>query len=288
MSARTDYPHGVPCWVDIVEPDFDTSTAFYGQLFGWSFDVRTPDDAPVRYAYARLDGTVGGVGSAPEGQSPTSGWTHYVAVDSVDDTVAAVEANGGKVIDPPGDVPGAGRSAVCADPEGAVFGLWQGAENRGAEAVNGSGMWVLSELNTDDPEGAERFYRAVFGWERGSFGPEAGVSGFWRLPGYGKYLADSDPEIREAQATEQGPEGWFDAVAIVQSAGALGGDAPATPRWTVTFGVASADEAYARALELGATAVTPLFDTPWTRQATIRDPQGAELTISEYRPPQQG
>ena len=121
MSARTEYPHGVPCWVDIIEPDFDTSTAFYGQLFGWSFDVRTPEGAPVRYAYARLDGTVGGVGSAPEGQSATSGWTHYVAVDSVDDTVAAIEANGGKVIDPPGDVPGAGRSAVCADPEGAVW-----------------------------------------------------------------------------------------------------------------------------------------------------------------------
>jgi uncharacterized glyoxalase superfamily protein PhnB len=49
--------------------------------------------------------------------------------------------------------------------------------------------------------------------------------------------------------------------------------------------VADADAAFARALELGATEVTPLFDTEYTRMGTVLDPQGAELTLSEYRPP---
>ena len=56
--------------------------------------------------------------------------------------------------------------------------------------------------------------------------------------------------------------------------------------WSVTFAVADADAAHARAVALGATVVTALFDTPYTRQSTVRDPQGATLTLSEYRPPQ--
>ena len=39
------------------------------------------------------------------------------------------------------------------------------------------------------------------------------------------------------------------------------------------------------ATERGGRAVSPLFDTDYTRQGTIEDPQGAVLTLSEYRPP---
>ena len=40
-----------------------------------------------------------------------------------------------------------------------------------------------------------------------------------------------------------------------------------------------------RAQELGATVITGPYDAPYVRAAVIRDPQGAVLTLSEYRPP---
>lgn len=286
MLERDGYPAGVPCWVDLSQPDLDATMAFYGGLFGWTFQVRTPEGAPLRYAYALLDDlTVAGVGTPAPGDEGSAGWTSYVWVDSADDTAAAVEANGGQVLASPDDIPRAGRSALCADPEGAVFGLWQAAENRGAQAVNGPGTWNFSELHATDPDRAERFYGAMFGWVRNPFdlgdGQKAGI---WRVPGYGDFLAQRDPEIRERQEADQAPEGFADAVALVQPLGA-DGTADALARWTVTFSVADADAAFARAVELGATVVTPLFDTAYTRMGTVTDPQGATLTLSQYRPP---
>jgi hypothetical protein len=282
MLERDGYPAGVPCWIDLTQPDFDATTAFYGSLFGWTFQVRTPEDAPFRYAYALLDGSIAAaVGTPVPGEENPTAWTSYVWVDSADATAAAVETNGGRVLSPPTDIPRAGRVALCADPDGALFGLWQAAENRGVQVVNAPGSWNFSDLLTADPDGAQRFYGAVFGWECTAFDMGDGQSaGFWRMPGYGDFLAERDPEIRERQQAVQSPEGFSDAVAMLQA------EAVGTPaRWTVTFAVADADAAFARAIDLGATEVTPLFDTAYTRMGVVRDPQGAELTLSEYRPP---
>jgi predicted enzyme related to lactoylglutathione lyase len=285
MLERDGYPAGVPCWIDLTQPDFDATTAFYGSLFGWTFQVRTPEDAPFRYAYALLDGSIAAaVGTPVPGEENPTEWTSYVWVDSADATAAAVEANGGRVLSPPTDIPRAGRVALCADPDGALFGLWQAAENRGVQVVNAPGSWNFSELDTADPDGAQKFYGAVFGWECTPFDMGDGqTSGFWRMPGYGDFLAERDPEIRERQQAEQSPEGFSDAVAMLQ-----GPAAGAAARWTVTFAVADADAAFARAIDLGATEVTPLLDTAYTRMGVVRDPQGAELTLSEYRPPTPG
>ena len=287
MFERTDYPSGVPCWVDVVQPDFDRAVEFYGGLFDWKFDVRTPDGAPVRYAYAVLDGhTVAGLGSSTGDTTRPPGWTHYVRVESADATAAAVEANGGRVLSAPIDIPRSGRVALCADPAGATIGLWQPAENRGVQVVNAPGSWNFSELHTADPDGARAFYGAVFGWECDAFemGPGA-TAWLWRMPGYGAFLAESDPGLRERLETNEAPDGFADAVAWMEPFAAEGSTAD-DAWWSVTFAVADADAAHARAVALGATVVTALFDTPYTRQSTVRDPQGATLTLSEYRPPQ--
>ena len=286
MLERTGYPPGVPCWIDLTQPDVDATMAFYGGLFGWTFDVRTPPDAPATYAYALLDGLFVAAVAGPPSEGEPSGWMSYVSVDSAETTVATVEASGGKVLTPPTEVGPSGRFAVCADPEGAVFGLWQPGENRGVKVVNAPGSWNFSELHTADRDGAEAFYGAVFGWASSPFYPDDPNSDrYWRLAGYGEFLAASDPEVRAWQEASAGqaPEGFADAVAVEQS---LAGEGPdAAPRWTVTFAVADADAAYLRAVELGATTVTPLTDTEYTRMSTVRDPQGAVFTLSEYRPP---
>jgi uncharacterized protein len=283
MLTRDGYPAGVPCWVDIVQPDLDATMSFYGGLFGWQFERRTPPEAPTGYAYARLDELlVAGVGGPPAGAGDPTGWTTYVWVESADDTAAAITAHGGRVLAAPVDLPRAGRVAVCADPWGAVFGLWQPAQNRGAELVNAPGTWNFSDLTTPDTDRAQEFYGAVFGWECDPFEFSAGEkASIWRLPGYGAFLAERDPEIRERQSADQAPDGFADAVAILNAAGHDG-----QARWNVTFAVADADAVFARALELGATVITPLFDTMYTRMGTVEDPQGGILTLSEYRPPE--
>lgn len=52
----------------------------------------------------------------------------------------------------------------------------------------------------------------------------------------------------------------------------------------MTFAVADRDHAAATAEHLGATVLSTSEDT-WTRQVLLRDPQGAQLSLSQYTPP---
>jgi uncharacterized protein len=92
VADRERYPAGVPCWVDTAQPDPEAAMAFYGGLFGWTFDDLMPEETPGRYLVAHLDGRdVAAIGWAPEeqdGRSPA--WSTYVAVDNADRTAIAV------------------------------------------------------------------------------------------------------------------------------------------------------------------------------------------------------
>src|SRR4051794_11699444 len=166
MSEQDRYIPGVPCWVDTTQPDADAAAAFYGGLFGWELENAMPPDAPGKYLMARLGGkTVAAVSSAMGDAPPAALWNTYVWVDDADATAAKVRAAGGGVISEPFDVMDAGRMGVFADPEGAVFCIWQPKDHRGAEVVNEHGALVFNVLNTRDTGAAAKFYGAVFGWE---------------------------------------------------------------------------------------------------------------------------
>jgi uncharacterized protein len=280
VRQRDGYPAGVPCWVDTSQPDPEAAAEFYAGLFGWRFTDRMPADAPGRYLVAQLDGRdVAAVGSQPDGPSQAV-WNTYVWVDSADEAAARVTGAGGRVVSEPFDVLDAGRMAVVADPDGALFCFWQAGTHRGAQAVNEPGSWVFSELNTRDPDGAEAFYGAVFGWEADRLDFGGGETAMWRLPGYGEFLERTDPGLRERQADEGAPAGFADAVAWMIPI--TSGDAP--PHWSVTFSVEDADAAASRATALGGEVVMPPFDAPFVRMAVLRDPAGAAFTISRYDP----
>src|SRR4051812_42543247 len=122
MLERDGYPPGVPCWVDTSQPDPKAAVAFYSGLFGWDFDDVMPAGSPGQYLIARLrGGDVAAVGSVPEGAPPMAVWNTYVWVESADETSSKVIDAGGRVLTEPFDVMDAGRMAVFADPEGAVF-----------------------------------------------------------------------------------------------------------------------------------------------------------------------
>jgi predicted enzyme related to lactoylglutathione lyase len=280
-TTRT-YPHGVPSWIDLETQDVDTAIAFYRDLFGWRFTEQLPPGAPGRYAVASVDGTdataVAAIGTPAAGFDGEVTWHTYLAVDDVDAAAARVTVLGGVVSSPPESVgpPGqpAGRMARIVDAQGAPSRLWQAGTRLGAQVANVPGTWNFSNLFTPDVDRALTFYGPLLGWERTD---DLGA-GMARVPGYGDYLARTiDPGIHERQ--EHVPPGFADVVA-----GVLQAEGPA--RWSVTFTVADRDRSVAEAERAGATVVAT-EDSEWTKEATIRDPFGAELVLAQFDPPEE-
>jgi predicted enzyme related to lactoylglutathione lyase len=280
MPERDGYIPGVPCWVDTSQPDPEVAVAFYSGLFGWEFEDVMPADAEGRYLMARIRGRdVAAVGSSPPGAPPMAVWNTYVCVENADETTAKVSEAGGTVMMEPFDVMDAGRMAVLADPEGAVFCIWQPRRTQGAELVNEPGTLNFNGLNTRDPESAKAFYGSVFGWRTLSMG--GGVE-MWTLPGYGDHLEERDPGLRERVLESGGGLGFEDAVAAIYRIPDDQSDVPA--HWSVTFAVDDADAIAARAAELGGTVIAPPLDAPWVRMTVIADPQGATFIASKFVP----
>lgn len=272
-DQQRTYPHGATCWVDTGQPDLDAARRFYTGLFDWEFTDAIPPDVPGAYLIATLDGQdVAAIGPTP---ADTAVWNTYVAVDDADAGAAAVTAGGGTVADPPEDVGPGGRAATCVDPAGARFHLWQARRRLGAQHINAPGGWVFSDLQTPDRGAAMAFYGHLFGWVDLDLPDDSGT--MLQLPGYGEHLAATvDPDIFERQASA--PEGFADVTASLTE---IAGDRAA--RWQVSFSVADRDESVATAERLGATVLSSSEDL-WTRQALLRDPQGAELSISQFAP----
>jgi uncharacterized protein len=277
MPDRNGYIPGVPCWVDTSQPNPEASLDFYKGLFGWEFENVMPPGSPVKYFIARIrGGDVAAIGSIPEGAPAMATWNTYVWVDRADDTAAKVRNAGGTVIMEPFDVMDSGRMAVCTDPEGAVFFVWQAKEHKGSRVVNEHGSVNFNGLNTRDVAGARSFYGAVFGWTTLNIG----AGELWTLPGYGDYLKRDDPDVRKRVAELGGPIGFED---VVASLNPIPADQPSTPpHWSVTFGVNDANAAAAKAAELGGTVIVPPMDVPWSRLTVISDPQGAMFIASQF------
>lgn len=104
--------------VEIRSPDPDATREFYGKLFGWAY----PDGGVPGYTY--IDSGV--EGAVPGGISPLQGGqalvTFFVGVADVAATLAAAEANGGRVVQPATAVPGV-TFGLFADPHGQVVGV---------------------------------------------------------------------------------------------------------------------------------------------------------------------
>jgi predicted enzyme related to lactoylglutathione lyase len=273
MNPPRTYPEGVTCWVDIEESDVEEAARFYGVLFGWTFIEAAPKR---RYLIAQRDGQdAAGIGqrSIDDPVARPAAWHTYISVRDVDRGAAAVTAAGGRVTEPPADLVGAARTASCVDPEGIPFRLWQSLGRQGAQVANTPGAWNFSDLHTADPTPAIAFYGRLFGW----IFDDLGFATMIRQPGYGDHLAaTSDPGIHERQSGDKVPPGFVDAFGWLVPA-------QEEPQWHVTFTVADRDDAAAAAEQLGASVISA-GDTEWTRDAQVRDPEGAVFTISQYSP----
>ncbi len=84
-----------------------------------------PPGSDAKYLMARIRvRDVAAISSLPPGAPPMAVWNTYVAVDSADAAAEKVRDAGGHVLTEPFDVMEAGRMAVFADAEGAVFCGW--------------------------------------------------------------------------------------------------------------------------------------------------------------------
>jgi uncharacterized protein len=252
MSQRDGYEHGVPSWIAGAHPQPTRAAAFYTELFGWQADSRGD----------HLVCTLRGRDVAGFVQGDDAAWRTNVWVESADDTAERATSAGGSVVTAPFDRPGVGRTAVIADPAGAVFTVSEPDPHRGAQVVNEPGAWAMSALSTPDLERAKAFYGAVFGWETDTFAVGDIEATLWRLPGF----VGGEP-------SQPVPA---DVVAV-----AAPGDAP---RWDVDLWVDDPDATAAKAAELGGSVLMPPTDTPMGRRAVLADPQGGTFSVSRVVP----
>lgn len=224
------YIPGKPVWFELATPDHDAAQRFYGEVFDWKTESvpMGPDGN-----YVMFKPTAGQPHSGlVELRGPHPHWVAYVSVEDVDAVAAAGAKRGGKVIMDAFDVPGVGRMAGVADPEGAVLMAFRAetADDPADPEAAASGTFCWIELMADDPAAATAWYQGVFGYDAaetmqmdqgpytvlsrdgkqraGLMGkPEAGIPSYW-LP----YVFVEDVDATVARAKANGGQSVMDPV----------------------------------------------------------------------------
>ncbi len=113
-------------WSELLTRDPGAVRSFYEATFDWQ--LVDQDMGPMgTYTVATFDGerSFAGIMQMPEGvpDEVPNYWTIYLGTDDVDGDCERVGELGGQVVTEPFDIPGVGRVAVVADPQGGVFNL---------------------------------------------------------------------------------------------------------------------------------------------------------------------
>ncbi|MBO1414331.1 VOC family protein [Streptomyces sp. FH025] len=256
-EVTTPYATGTPCWVDLMAQDQQAALDFYRDLFGWQGQAGPAEFGG--YAVCQLNGrAAAGIGPAmaPEGMpEPPTVWTGYLASTDAQATQDAIVAAGGTLLVPVVDVGGLGRMLIAADPQGAVFGVWQPGEFSGAQVVNEPGALTWNELHTSDVQAATAFYGEAFGIE---IEPSEGADAYWELKVGGR---------------------------SVGGVSLLANDPPGTPaHWLTYFAVDDTDSSADAVVKRGGTVLAPPFDMVAGRMAVVADPQGAPFAMIRLAP----
>lgn len=245
--------HGSFLWYELLTTDFEAAAAFYGDLLGW--EIRDSGQPQMDYRLCAAGGTdVAGMMTLPAGAAGMGPvWLGYLAVEEVDEAARQVVAAGGEILMPPQDIPGVGRFAFLADPQGAPFyvmrGEGEGDSTSFQRKTPGHVSW--NELATTDPEAAFDFYAGRFGWSKGE-AMDMGEMGTYQI------LTQGDQQLG---AVMKAPEGR-----------------PA--RWTFYFNVDDIDAALARARRRDATILHGPAEVPGGDLILIgTDPQGANFAL---------
>ena len=249
-------PQGKFVWYELMTTDTAGAEAFYKQVVGW--EAEDSGMPGVSYTLLSAGGArVGGLMRLPEdarksGAEPA--WRGYVAVDDVDAMARAVTGKGGTIYRGPDDIPGIGRFAIAADPQGAVFVLFKGqGDSPDAPPAPGTpGHFGWHELYTTDLDSAFAFYSDLFGWTK-------------------------------SEAIDMGPMGIYQTFSIggVQGGGMMRRpDPPVRPHWLYYVNTDAIDPAVARITAAGGQVQHGPQEVPggmWIVQG--RDAQGVSFAL---------
>jgi uncharacterized protein len=244
------------CWIELGTTGVGDAKGFYEGLFDWKYDDMPMPDGEAYTMASVGGGHVAGMYELPEAiksQGVPPHWMAYVRVDSADDTANKVKELGGQVMKEPFDVMGMGRMAVCLDPTGAAFALWQilkSGGDRPAEGASGSRCWT--ELISVDADASGTFFTELFGWttETMDMGPV-------------KYTVFKQGETSIGGMLPKSPEM---------------GEMPSA--WINYFTVSDCDATVGEASAAGGKGLMPAQEFPEVGRFTmIMDPQGAVFGI---------
>lgn len=116
---------GAFCWGQLNTTDTVKAEAYYKALFDWTAKIGSGADG-MTYTEWSLNGAgIGGMMQLPPGAPSASHWMPYFMVTNCDEAAAKAAQLGAQVYLPPMDIPHTGRFAVFADPQGAVFAVFQ-------------------------------------------------------------------------------------------------------------------------------------------------------------------
>jgi predicted enzyme related to lactoylglutathione lyase len=115
---------GTLCWADLSTPDAKRGSDFYSGLFGWQIMADEKDKS----GYLHIKNGEHFIGGIPPAAHRQAGgpphWLAYIWVDDVDASAAKAKQLGGKLYVDPMTIENVGRMAVIADPQGAVFAIF--------------------------------------------------------------------------------------------------------------------------------------------------------------------
>lgn len=253
---------GTPIWYELMTPDPGAAQAFYQPLARWTFHSPTGGMERDYRTFTGPDGDgVGGVLNMAGRGSVAAVWVVYFGVSDVDAMAARVTDLGGSIHMPPQDIPGVGRFAFVADPQGATFYLMRGASDADSTAYAPlkSGHCSWNELVTTDQDAAFGFYGQLFGWKKAGSMPMGALGEY-------AFVANGGADVFGAIMTTQTP----DAAAF----------------WNFAFTVDDIDAAHAAAEAGGGTITQEPVKLPgdqdgWFIQMT--DPQGARVMFTGKR-----
>ena len=259
MTGTTRKP-GEFCWINILSPKPEKAMAFYAKVLGWEFTEMPGMGHGIKVGGSNIGGLFNTVSpQTPDGTAPVM--ATMIKVESADATAAKIKSLGGKAMDA-FDVGPAGRMAVCHDPNGAKFDIWQAKAMQGTDVdpnVPGAPSWW--ETVTSDTAKAGKFYESLFGWK-----PEVSDGMGFPYTTYklgGKPVAGMMPLSKEMVAEGMKPD------------------------WAIYFTVNDVDETSAVALAAGAKTSIPPSDIPDVgRFGGLVSPDGVMFYVIKHLRPQ--
>ena len=129
IGAKILNEPGALCWTELTTSDPAAAEKFYVALLGWTPKHSVAAVAPMAYTEFSVQGgdrPMAGMMAKPPHMPPEmpSFWLPYFMVTDVDASVATATSLGGKAHVGPQDIPGTGRFAIIADPQGAAFAVF--------------------------------------------------------------------------------------------------------------------------------------------------------------------